>query len=71
MKEIIPEATKAVLFDHDDTLVGTFEAKSKQHQYIAKKWYGIDLPESLIRQHWGKPLNELYKFFYQRWRKKR
>ena len=65
MRELIPEGTKAVFFDHDDTLVDTYDAKSKQHKYVAKKWYGIDLPDELIVQNWGKPLNELYRVFYQ------
>lgn len=55
---------KAVLFDHDDTLVGTYIPKSAQHKYIAKKHYGKDLLDSEIKLHWGKPLHELVKILY-------
>ena len=63
MSEIIPVNTKAIFFDHDDTLVGTYIAKSAQHKYVAKKWYNIELTDEKIRKHWGMPLNELYKIF--------
>ncbi|HUD03525.1 MAG TPA: HAD hydrolase-like protein [Patescibacteria group bacterium] len=65
MSEIIPVNTKAIFFDHDDTLVGTYIAKSAQHKYVAKKWYNIELTDEKIRKHWGMPLNELYKIFYE------
>lgn len=50
---------KAVIFDHDDTLVNTIGTKSAQHKYIAKRYYGKDLTDAEIREHWGKPLEEL------------
>lgn len=56
---------KAVLFDHDDTLVGTLEAKSLQHKYVAKTLYGKDLNDSEIREHWGKPLKTLMGLLYE------
>lgn len=34
---------KAVFFDHDDTLVGTIEAKWAHHKYVARTWYGKEL----------------------------
>jgi phosphoglycolate phosphatase len=53
---LISQAIKAVLFDHDDTLVGTIEAKWAEHKYVAKQFYGKDLTDDELRQHWGKPL---------------
>lgn len=63
MKYILPHI-KAVLLDHDDTLVGTIESKWKQHKYVAKTHYGKDLHDDEIRQHWGKPLGELVGILY-------
>ena len=55
---------RAVLFDHDDTLVGTLEAKSLQHKHVAKTLYGKELKDSEIREHWGKPLGTLMGLLY-------
>lgn len=49
----------AVLFDHDDTLVGTIGTKWAQHKFIAKAYYGRQLTDKDISKHWGKPLEEL------------
>jgi HAD superfamily hydrolase (TIGR01549 family) len=56
---------KVVLFDHDDTLVATISAKWAQHKYIAKTFYGKDLEDEEIRQHWGKPFSLLVKLLYE------
>jgi HAD superfamily hydrolase (TIGR01549 family) len=55
---------KVILFDHDDTLVQTIQAKWAQHKYIAKKFYGITLTDAEIKSHWGKPLTVLIKLLY-------
>lgn len=55
---------KAILFDHDDTLVGTIEAKWAHHKYVAKTWYGKELTDDDIRQHWGKPFSQLVELLY-------
>lgn len=55
---------KAVLFDHDDTLVATFEPKSAHHKHIAKTFYQKELTDDEIRAHWGKPLPTLMKILY-------
>lgn len=55
---------KAVLFDHDDTLVATFEPKSAHHKYIAKTFYQKEVTDDEIRVHWGKPLPTLMKILY-------
>jgi phosphoglycolate phosphatase-like HAD superfamily hydrolase len=55
---------KAVLFDHDDTLVGTIEAKWAEHKHIAKTYYNKRLTDDEIRQHWGKPLSVMVGLLY-------
>lgn len=55
---------KVVLFDHDDTLVGTIEAKWAAHKHIAHTYYDKELSEDEIRQHWGKPLSTLVGLLY-------
>jgi len=60
----ISDHIKAVFFDHDDTLVGTYRSKSAHHIYVAKMYYDKVLNEEEIRQHWGKPLRELVCLLY-------
>jgi phosphoglycolate phosphatase len=55
---------KAVFFDHDDTLVGTIEAKWAEHKHIAKTYYNKRLTDDEIRQHWGKPLSVMVGLLY-------
>jgi phosphoglycolate phosphatase-like HAD superfamily hydrolase len=50
---------RAVLFDVDDTLLKTHEAKWRQHKYVAKTYYGHELTDAELAQHWGKPFDEL------------
>lgn len=47
---------KAVLFDHDNKLVATKEAKWAHHKFVAQKFYGRELLDDDILPHWGKPL---------------
>ena len=61
---LIDPSIKVVLFDHDDTLVGTIKAKWAQHKFIAHTFYGKELTEDELRQHWGKPLTILMKLLY-------
>jgi len=56
---------KAVLFDIDDTLLTTREPKWRQHKMVAKQYYGIELTDDTLRQHWGKPFDELTAVLYQ------
>lgn len=56
---------KMVLFDHDDTLVGTLKAKWAQHKYIARTFYGKELQDDELRLHWGKPLTLLLELLYE------
>lgn len=55
---------KAVLFDHDDTLVATIEAKWAQHKYIGKTFYQKEISDADLHQHWGKPLPVLMSLLY-------
>lgn len=64
MTEKIGEHIKAVIFDHDDTLVGTYSAKIEQHQHIAREHYDKELSEGDIRAHWGKPVSEFLCLLY-------
>lgn len=61
---VINDDIKVILFDHDDTLVGTIGPKWDEHKFIAKKYYGKDLTDSEIKEHWGKPLPELVCLLY-------
>lgn len=64
MNKHISENVKAVLFDHDDTLVGTIGTKWEQHKHVAKTFYGKELTDDEIKEHWGKPLEELACLLY-------
>lgn len=56
---------KAVLFDIDDTLLKTWQPKWRQHKWVAKHYYGIELGDETLRRHWGKPFDELAEALYQ------
>lgn len=64
MSEHISDKIKVVLFDHDDTLVGTIGSKWDQHKFIASKYYGKELTDEDIKLHWGKPLGEMICLLY-------
>lgn len=57
-------SVKAVIFDHDDTLVSTIQAKWAEHKYIARTYYGKILTDAEISAHWGKPLPALASALY-------
>jgi HAD superfamily hydrolase (TIGR01549 family) len=59
MSEFLSEGTRAVLYDHNDTLVETFGSKIPQFQFAAREWYGKDLKEEEIRANWGGPFKQL------------
>lgn len=61
----IRDHIKVVLFDHDDTLVGTIEPKWAQQKYIAKAYYNKNLTEVELIEHWGKPLRALFGALYE------
>ena len=58
------KSIKAILFDHDDTLVATKEVKFAHHKYVAKKFYGKELSDAELRLHLGKPLTQLVCLLY-------
>lgn len=59
MSKYLGKNIRAVLFDHDDTLVGTIGPKWEQHKYVARTFYGLELTDDKLRLHWGKPLDKL------------
>lgn len=64
MTKSVGKHIKVVLFDHDDTLVGTIESKWAQHKHIARTFYGKELSDEEIKQHWGKPFSALLGLLY-------
>lgn len=56
---------KLIIFDYDDTLVKTIEAKWSQHKETAKRFYDINITDGDLRECWGMPfeqmLNKLYR----------
>lgn len=64
MSELIGDHIKVVLFDHDDTLVGTIKSKWAQHKEVARTFYGKDLQDAELAQHWGKPMLQLICVLY-------
>lgn len=65
MSRYIPDYIKLVLFDNDDTLVGTYQPIWDMFRYTAKNHYDIELSDKDILLHWGKPIRELAKHYYQ------
>ncbi|HSW91662.1 MAG TPA: HAD-IA family hydrolase [Candidatus Saccharimonadales bacterium] len=59
MNHYIPSRTKAVLFDFDDTLVGTIEACWALDKYVAHTWYDKDLTDAELQANWHLPLREM------------
>jgi phosphoglycolate phosphatase len=58
------EQVKAVIFDHDDTLVSSREAKWTHNRHVAKVSYGLDLSDEELLLHWGKPFPEMLKLLF-------
>jgi phosphoglycolate phosphatase-like HAD superfamily hydrolase len=56
---------KAVIFDLDDTLLKTAVVKWAHHKAVAKQFYGIDLTDEVLAEHWGKPFEPMMAIFYQ------
>lgn len=64
-RHLVPEDIQAVVTDWDDTVVGTIDAKVRQHIMVAKKHYGIALQRETMLLDWGRPLHELIAKWYQ------
>ena len=62
---VIYPKIKMIVFDHDDTLVGTIQPKWAQHKYIAKEFYSRDLTDKELHEHWGKPFTVLLSCLYK------
>lgn len=64
MSEYVTDEIKAVVFDFDDTLIGTHRAIWDLHRHIAKTYYDIELDDETLMRHWGRPLHELASNYY-------
>lgn len=62
---LVPESTRAIVFDWDDTLVGSLNAKIDQRIFVAKKHYDIELLRENMIKDWGKPVHLLIENWYQ------
>jgi phosphoglycolate phosphatase-like HAD superfamily hydrolase len=62
---VIGSSIKAVLFDHDDTLVQTIGPKWDEHKFIAKTYYNKDITDDDIRKYWGMPLTQVCCMLYE------
>ena len=63
-QNLIPDNTKAVILDWDDTVMGTMRAKMRQHQFVASEHYGIELTDAYMQEDWGRPLHYLIEKWY-------
>lgn len=50
---------QAVIFDMDDTLIKTWEAKWAHYRLVGKLYYGLDVTDEQLSAHWGKPFPRL------------
>jgi len=64
MSNPVGKDIKAVMFDFDDTLVGTRVPIWRLHRHIAKAHYGVDLEEEILLKHWGQPIRVLVEHYY-------
>ncbi len=60
-----PTKYKAVIFDFDDTLFESHLIKWEHHKFVARTFYNVDLTDEDIKQHWGKPFNDLIQILYK------
>lgn len=56
---------RAVIFDMDDTLIKTREAKFEAHKHTGKKFYNLDFTDEYLSSHWGKPFKRMLVDTYQ------
>lgn len=64
MSELVNRDIKAVVFDFDDTLVGTYKPIWNLHRRVAKTEYGIDLDDERLLKYWGQPIHTLTTHYY-------
>jgi HAD superfamily hydrolase (TIGR01549 family) len=55
---------RAVLFDYDDTLVGTRACKYLALQAVAQRHYRVELSTARIDEHWGAPYEQLFRSLF-------
>jgi len=56
---------RAIIFDMDDTLIQTRQAKFAAHIHAAKRFYNLDITQADVQAHWGKPFHETVRGIYQ------
>jgi phosphoglycolate phosphatase-like HAD superfamily hydrolase len=57
-------ATKAVLFDYDDTLVQTRRCKYRALGALGSRHYSLELTDAGIDRHWGIAYHELFRALF-------
>lgn len=55
----------AVVFDLDDTLLRSREAKWNHHKAVASRVYGLEVTDDDLLRHWGRPFDELITRLYR------
>lgn len=55
----------AVVFDLDDTLLNSREAKWKHHKAVAARYFGVEVTDDDLVRHWGRPFDELITVLYR------
>lgn len=58
------DMVKAVLFDFDDTLITTFETKSRAVQDFGKYYYNKDISLETIRKSWAFPFRDSLAYLF-------
>jgi phosphoglycolate phosphatase len=56
---------RAIIFDFDDTLVRSGPIKWAHHKATAKEFYGLELTDEKLKEHWGKPFDEMIGLLYE------
>ncbi len=59
-----PPKCKAIIFDLDDTLLKTAVIKWRHHKAVAHQFYGIELTDEKLGEHWGKPFDTMIGILY-------
>ncbi|KUL25795.1 HAD family hydrolase [Actinoplanes awajinensis] len=55
----------AVVFDLDDTLLRSREAKWDHHKAVAARVYDLEVTDDDLLRHWGRPFDELITTLYR------
>ncbi len=61
---LLPITIRLVVFDLDDTLVETRPNILAQHKHVALVYFGLDLSDEFMLDHWGKPFHVMAEAYY-------